>query len=158
MIKELDTVVLNVDLPEYRLEKGDIGTVVLIHQNHKGYEVEFITLEGETLVVISLFPSQIRPVQKREITHLTMKEPWASGNKNHSRLKARKKLAIHQFSNLLCDGRPGIIASTSAMLTRLNCILSFSGVTINIFMIVKLIGLYLHPPRIWSADRLRPRC
>ena len=72
MIKELDTVVLDVDLPEYHLEKGDIGTVVLIHQNHKGYEVEFITLEGETLVVISLFPSQIRAVQKREIPHVRL--------------------------------------------------------------------------------------
>jgi hypothetical protein len=67
-----------------------------------------------------------------------MKELWASGNKKPSRLKARKKMAIRQFSNLLCDGRPGIIASTSAMLIRLSCILSFSGVTINIFMIVKL--------------------
>ena len=72
MIKELDAVVLDVDLPEYHLEKGDIGTVVLIHQNHKGYEVEFITLEGETLVVISLFPSQIRTVQKREIPHVRL--------------------------------------------------------------------------------------
>jgi len=72
MIKELDTVVLDVDLPEYHLEKGDIGTVVLIHQNHKGYEVEFITLEGETLVVISLFPSQIRGVKKREIPHVRL--------------------------------------------------------------------------------------
>ena len=71
----------------------------------------------------------------------TMKEPWASGNKKPSRLKARKKLAIRQFSNLLCDGRPGIIASTSAMLIRLNCILSFSGVTINIFMTVRLFYL-----------------
>ncbi|MFA5922292.1 MAG: DUF4926 domain-containing protein [Methylococcaceae bacterium] len=72
MIKELDTVVLDVDLPEYHLEKGDIGTVVLVHQNNKGYEVEFITLEGETLVVISLFPSQIRTVQKREIPHVRL--------------------------------------------------------------------------------------
>ena len=72
MIKELDTVVLDVELPEYHLEKGDIGTVVLIHQNHQGYEVEFITLEGETLVVISLFPSQIRTVQKREIPHVRL--------------------------------------------------------------------------------------
>ena len=72
MIQELDTVVLDVDLPEYHLEKGDIGTVVLIHQNQKGYEVEFITLEGETLVVISLFPSQIRTVQKREIPHVRL--------------------------------------------------------------------------------------
>ena len=72
MIKELDTVVLDVDLPEHHLEKGDIGTVVLVHQNNKGYEVEFITLEGETLVVISLFPSQIRTVQKREIPHVRL--------------------------------------------------------------------------------------
>ena len=72
MIKELDTVVLDVDLPEYHLEKGDIGTVVLVHQNNKGYEVEFITLEGETLIVISLFPSQIRTVQKREIPHVRL--------------------------------------------------------------------------------------
>ena len=70
MIKELDAVVLDVDLPEYHLEKGDIGAVVLVHQNHKGYEVEFVALEGETLVVISLFPSQIRTVQKREIPHV----------------------------------------------------------------------------------------
>jgi hypothetical protein len=67
-----------------------------------------------------------------------MKELWVSGNKKPSRLKARKKMAIRQFSNLLCDGRPGIIASTSALLVRLSCILSFSGVTINIFMTVKL--------------------
>jgi len=39
MIKELDTVVLYVDLPEFHSEKGDIGTVELVHQNHKGYEV-----------------------------------------------------------------------------------------------------------------------
>jgi hypothetical protein len=68
-----------------------------------------------------------------------MKESWASGNKKPSRLKARKKLAIRQFSNLLCDGRPGIIAPTSAMLIQLSCILSFSRVTINIFMIVRMI-------------------
>jgi hypothetical protein len=35
MIKELDTVVLDVDLSENHLEKGDIGPVVLIHQNQK---------------------------------------------------------------------------------------------------------------------------
>ncbi|MFA5922289.1 MAG: DUF4926 domain-containing protein [Methylococcaceae bacterium] len=72
MIKKLDTVVLDVELPEYHLEKGDIGAVVLIHQNHQGYEVEFITLEWKTLVVISLFPSQIRTVQKREIPHVRL--------------------------------------------------------------------------------------
>ncbi|GAB4291985.1 MAG: hypothetical protein Fur0025_27390 [Oscillatoriaceae cyanobacterium] len=44
MITELEQVVLTTDLPEYRLKKGDIGTVVLVHQEGLGYEVEFITL------------------------------------------------------------------------------------------------------------------
>lgn len=44
MIAELDRVVLTTNLPEYRLQKGDIGTVVLVHQDGLGYEVEFITL------------------------------------------------------------------------------------------------------------------
>jgi len=69
MIKELDTVVLNTDLPENGLERGDIGTVVLIHENRKGYEVEFMTLDGETMGVVSLFPSQVRPIGRREIAH-----------------------------------------------------------------------------------------
>lgn len=66
MIKELDTVVLNVDLPEHRLKKGDVGTVVLLHGS-AGFEVEFMTLGGETLAVVSLPKDQLRPVGNREI-------------------------------------------------------------------------------------------
>ena len=66
MIRELDSVVLTVDLPEHRLKKGDVGTVVLLHDN-AGYEVEFMTLGGETLVVVSLSKDQVRPVGSREI-------------------------------------------------------------------------------------------
>jgi hypothetical protein len=60
MINELDTVVLTEDLPEYALKQGDIGTVVLVH-DLTGYEVEFMTLDGETHAVVSLMPRQIRP-------------------------------------------------------------------------------------------------
>ena len=66
MIRELDNVVLTVDLPEHRLEKGDVGTVMLLHDN-RGYEVEFMTLGGSTLVVVSLSNNQVRPVGSREI-------------------------------------------------------------------------------------------
>jgi hypothetical protein len=65
-MKELDTVVLTEDLPEHGLLRGDIGTVVLVH-DRPGYEVEFMTLDGETLAVISLTPQQVRPVGRREI-------------------------------------------------------------------------------------------
>ncbi len=44
MIAELDRVILTTDISEYSLEQGDIGTVVLIHQHGKGYEVYFVTL------------------------------------------------------------------------------------------------------------------
>jgi len=44
-MKELDTLVLTEDLPEHGLLRGDIGTVVLVH-DRPGYEVEFMTLDG----------------------------------------------------------------------------------------------------------------
>lgn len=69
MIHELDRIVLTTDLPEHRLECGDIGTVVLVHDDNKGYEVEFVTLDGETVAVVSLYPAQVRPIAHREIAH-----------------------------------------------------------------------------------------
>ena len=60
MITELDRVILTTDIPDYGLASGDIGTVVLAHQGAKGYEVEFVTLSGETIVVVSLFAEQVR--------------------------------------------------------------------------------------------------
>jgi len=69
MIHELDRVVLKIDLAEYGLQVGDIGTVVLIHRNHQGYEVEFITLAGESIAVVSLLANQVRAIHQREIAH-----------------------------------------------------------------------------------------
>lgn len=66
MIRELDSVVLTVDLPEHRLKKGDVGIVVLLHDG-SGYEVEFMTLGGTTITVVSLSKDQVRPVGNREI-------------------------------------------------------------------------------------------
>ena len=65
---ELDTIVLTIDLIEHGLKAGDLGTVVLVHK-HGGYEVEFMTLDGETIAVVSLSPEQVRPVGHREIAH-----------------------------------------------------------------------------------------
>ena len=69
MIGELDSVVLAVDLREHGLRRGDVGTVVLVH-DLEGYEVEFLTLDGDTVAVVSLFAEQVRPVGGlREIAH-----------------------------------------------------------------------------------------
>lgn len=66
MIKEHDRVALTEDIPEHGLKRGDIATVVMVH-SLPGYELEFITLEGDTLAVISAYPHQVRPLGKREI-------------------------------------------------------------------------------------------
>ena len=69
MIDELDLVVLKRDLPDTRLAAGDVGTVVLVHQQGAGYEVEFTTLSGDTVAVVTLDASDVRPVEAREIVH-----------------------------------------------------------------------------------------
>jgi hypothetical protein len=53
-IRELDQIVLTRDLPEFGLCAEDVGTVVLIYRSGEGYEVEFMTLDGETIVVTTL--------------------------------------------------------------------------------------------------------
>lgn len=73
MIKELDRVVLRVDLPESGLKAGDVGTAVLDHAG-RGYEVEFLTLDGATLAVASLHADQVRPVGRREVAHARLME------------------------------------------------------------------------------------
>jgi len=70
MIEELEDVILTCDLPEHGLAKGDIGTVVLVHKEAKGYEVEFTTLDGETIAIVTLMSGQVRPSKPREIAYV----------------------------------------------------------------------------------------
>ena len=70
MIKEHECVVLTRDLAAEGLKAGDIGTVVHIHGGGAAYEVEFMTLAGETVSVVTLLHSQIRPIAPREIAHV----------------------------------------------------------------------------------------
>jgi hypothetical protein len=70
MINELDDVILACDLPEHGLNAGDIGTVVLVHRNAAGYEVEFTALDGETIAVVTLMDNQVRPIRAGAIAHV----------------------------------------------------------------------------------------
>ena len=69
MIKEHDRVVLTKAISDRGLTAGDVGTVVHVYKNGEAFEVEFLTLHGETVALATLEASQVRPVQKREITH-----------------------------------------------------------------------------------------
>lgn len=63
------THLIELDSLEYGLTAGDLGTVVMIHAGGEGFEVEFVTLDGETLAVASLSAAQVRPVARHEIAH-----------------------------------------------------------------------------------------
>ncbi|MDV2990739.1 MAG: hypothetical protein N4J56_000393 [Chroococcidiopsis sp. SAG 2025] len=70
MIQELDRFILTTNILERNLEQGDLGTVVLVHRDRQGYEVEFMTLDGETVAVISLSNEQLRSIGRKEIAHV----------------------------------------------------------------------------------------
>ncbi len=69
MIRELETVVLTRDLPEYGLSRGDIGVIVHCYKGGVAFEVEFVTGKGETLAVATLESNDVRPMHSNEILH-----------------------------------------------------------------------------------------
>lgn len=69
-IREHDLVVLTSDIPEEGLERGDVGTIVLVHDAGAGFEVEFATLAGDTLAVVTVAADAVRPVGDKEIAHV----------------------------------------------------------------------------------------
>jgi hypothetical protein len=69
MIAEHDRVVLACDIPDHHLERGDVGTVIHVYSDSETYEVEFLTLDGETALLATLQASQIRRIRAGEITH-----------------------------------------------------------------------------------------
>lgn len=58
-MKLLDIVALTVDLPAYRLWRGQVGTVVDILADGAAFEVEFCDREGRTYESVGLQPDQI---------------------------------------------------------------------------------------------------
>ena len=69
-MNEFESIVLTVDLPEHQLTKGDVGTVVHIHEGGAAYIVEFITYGGDTVAVTTLTSKQVRPALATELPHV----------------------------------------------------------------------------------------
>jgi len=72
MIKEHERIAITTDIPSLGLRKGDIGTVVMVHRDGEGFEVEFITLQGDTIGVETLRSSQVRSIKRNEIAKARM--------------------------------------------------------------------------------------
>jgi len=70
MIREHDEVALVRDLPENGLERGDLGTVVHLYRDGEAYEVEFMTMDGGTIAVLTLKAEEVRSVGRGEIAHV----------------------------------------------------------------------------------------
>ncbi|MEE9493354.1 MAG: DUF4926 domain-containing protein [Gammaproteobacteria bacterium] len=66
LIKVLDTVVLNKDIPENNLKKGDLGAVVEIYEPD-GIEVEFVMGSGKTRALITLKNKDIRSLAESDV-------------------------------------------------------------------------------------------
>ena len=69
-IREHELVVLTADIPEEGLQKDDVGTVVMVHAGGRGFEVEFSTLSGDTIAVVTVPAESLRPVAPNEIAHV----------------------------------------------------------------------------------------
>ncbi|MBV8545375.1 MAG: DUF4926 domain-containing protein [Acidobacteria bacterium] len=68
----LDKVVLNRDLPEHGLKRGDFGAIVEIY-GLVGLEVEFVTVSGQTNAVLTLSATDVRQAGDADL--LTVREP-----------------------------------------------------------------------------------
>ena len=55
----LDVVALTADLPEYNLQRGQVGTVVDILAGGAAYEVEFSDRTGRTYKSVGLRPEKV---------------------------------------------------------------------------------------------------
>jgi hypothetical protein len=64
--KELDTVVLDRDLPEHSLRKGDLGAVVHVYVKNR-LDVEFVRASGQTQAVVTLDAGDLRPVSDEDV-------------------------------------------------------------------------------------------
>lgn len=70
MIEELEVVALTCSLPEHGLEAGDVGTIVMVHEQANGYTVEFMDLRGNTIAIADVPADAVRPVRDREVAHV----------------------------------------------------------------------------------------
>ena len=68
-MQEHDQVVVVEDLRELPVRAGDIGTVVYVYPAQKAYEVEFVSLTGQTVGVATLAAGKIRAIHEGEIAH-----------------------------------------------------------------------------------------
>jgi hypothetical protein len=69
MIAEHSLVVLDCDPPHEKLSRGDVGTIVHVYKDSRGYEVEFVDGGGRTVALVTVGADDVRPIEAGELLH-----------------------------------------------------------------------------------------
>ncbi len=70
-------VALKEDLPNYKLCRGDVATIVEHHpvkNGEDGYSLEVFNAVGETIAVVTVAESQIESLMSNEVLHVRILE------------------------------------------------------------------------------------
>ena len=72
MFKEHEQIVLTAAVigdEQEELKPGDVGAIIHIHPNEEAFVAEFFSLDGETVAIATVLPSQARTVTSQDVTH-----------------------------------------------------------------------------------------
>ena len=72
MITEHSLVVLDSDPTDDKLTRGDVGTVVHVYRDGKGYEVEFVDDGGQTVALVTVGANDVRPIKAGELPETSL--------------------------------------------------------------------------------------
>jgi hypothetical protein len=72
----LDTAVLDRDIPEHGLRRGDLGAVVEVYEPD-GLEVEFVRASGRTQAVVELTTHDVRAIRDEDLISVRTLEQTA---------------------------------------------------------------------------------
>ena len=112
MFDELDTVELTHDITDHGLEEGDRGAIVNVYSKGEAYEVEFVAPTGRTIALLTLEPSDIRPIHKGESINALLYKP----NFNRELSKNARIVSINNSPafDLLSLTDPKVLMSTNS--------------------------------------------
>lgn len=80
MFKEHDQIVLTADVlgdEGEELKSGDVGTIIHIHPDEQALVVELMSLNGDTVAIATILPSQALLVNNADLTHARIVLPTA---------------------------------------------------------------------------------
>ena len=97
MFKLLDTVVLDRDLPEHGLRRGDLGAVVDIHPP-SSLDVEFVLASGKTQALVTLDATDLRAVGDGDLIAVRDMKHCVSGQAATRHAGIRSCAGIPSFS------------------------------------------------------------